>query len=217
MKNLLTILIVLIIQAVALAIFIFGGTYNISTSNHDNGFVNWWLSVGATRAVKHQSRGITVPPLDNPALVQQGFMHYDDMCVQCHGAPGKDPDEIAKGLWPKAPNLSMSSDNWTSAQLFWITKNGIKFSAMPAWGATHDDDKIWAMVAFIEKLPKMSPSDYQQMQTNTAKSEKSPEQKEEHENAKPAVHNDNHGNTNPPEQKTENPTPHSEQQTNHNH
>lgn len=201
MKIILTIIIVLVVQALALAVFIFSGAYNVSTSNHDNGFINWWLSVGATRAVKHHASGITVPPLDDPALVQEGFMHYDDMCVQCHGAPGKDPDEIAKGLWPKAPNLSMCPDNWTPAQLFWITKNGIKFSAMPGWGATHDDHKIWAMVAFIEKLPKMSPADYQQMSTNSVKSEKP---SNEHENANPA-------------QKTDNPAPHSEQQTNHNH
>lgn len=177
---LLTILIVLAVEAVILAVFVFSGAYNVSTSNHDNGFVNWWLSVGATRAVKHHAHGITPPPLDNPALVQEGFMHYDDMCVQCHGAPGKEPDEIAKGLWPKAPNLSKSPDDWTPAQLFWITKNGIKFSAMPGWGATHDDHKIWAMVAFIEKLPKMSAADYQQMSTNTVKNGKSDEDHDEH-------------------------------------
>lgn len=206
-KILLTIFIVLIIQTLALAIFIFSGAYNVSTSNHDNGFINWWLSVGATRAVKHHARGINVPPLDNPALVQEGFMHYDDMCVQCHGAPGKEPDEIAKGLWPKAPNLSMSPDNWSPAQLFWITKNGVKFSAMPAWGATHDDHKIWAMVAFIEKLAIMSPADYQQMQTNTVKN--SSKDQDEHESANPPGHHD--------QQKSGNPAPHSEQQTNLNH
>ena len=166
-----TIVIAVVIVAIGWTIFVFAGAYNVSTANHDNGFVNWWLDTGATRAVKHHASGIKAPPLDNPAMVQEGFQHYNEMCVQCHGAPGKDPDEIAKGLWPEAPNLSKTVPDWTPAQLFWITKNGIKFSAMPGWGATHSDEKIWAMVAFMEKLPKLSPSDYHQMETNTVKTD----------------------------------------------
>lgn len=31
---------------------------------------------------------------------------------------------------------------------------------MPAWGATHDDDRMWAMVAFIRSLPELDESQY---------------------------------------------------------
>lgn len=165
-----TIVIAVVIVVVGWTIFVFTGSYNVSTTNHDNGFVNWWLAQGAVRSVKNHASGIKAPSLDDPAMIQEGFQHYDEMCVQCHGAPGKDTDEIAKGLWPEAPDLSKSVPHWTPAQLFWITKNGIKFSAMPGWGATHDDKKLWAMVAFMEKLPKLSASDYHQMETNTVKS-----------------------------------------------
>lgn len=160
---------VLVAQAVGLAIFIFSGAYNVSTSNHDNGFVNWWLARGAVRSVRHHASSITAPALDNPAIIQEGFKHYDDMCVQCHGAPGKDSDEIGKGLWPVAPDLAKSANHWTPAEIFWITKYGVKFSAMPGWGATHDDKKLWAITAFVEKLPKLSAADYAQMETNTVK------------------------------------------------
>ena len=32
---------------------------------------------------------------------------------------------------------------------------------MPAWGPTHDDQRIWAMVAFLQKLPDLTPEQYQ--------------------------------------------------------
>lgn len=172
-KILLAIVIVLLVEAVGWIMFVYTGAYNVSTSNHDNAFFNWWLDTGATRAVKHHAAGISAPSLDDPAMVQEGFKHYDEMCVQCHGAPGKPPDEIAKGLWPEAPDLARTAPDWTPAQLFWITKNGIKFSAMPGWGATHSDDKLWAITAFMEKLPKLSPADYHEMETNTAAAEQS--------------------------------------------
>ena len=36
-------------------------------------------------------------------------------------------------------------------------------SAMPAWGTTLDDPAIWELVAFIERMPAMSPEDYQHL------------------------------------------------------
>ena len=166
-KAVLIIAVILVVEIIGWAVFVYSGTYNVSTSNHDNAFINWSLDTGTTRSVKEQARGITAPSIDNPAMVQEGFKHYRAMCMQCHGAPGKESGEIAKGLWPEAPDLGKAVSDWTPAQLFWITKNGIKFSAMPAWGPTHSDEKIWDIVAFLEKLPKLSPADYKQMDANT--------------------------------------------------
>ena len=45
--------------------------------------------------------------------------------------------------------------------VFWIVKHGIKASGMPSWGPTHDDQRIWAMVAFLQKLPQLTPEQYQ--------------------------------------------------------
>lgn len=32
---------------------------------------------------------------------------------------------------------------------------------MPAWGATHDDDAIWPVVAFMTKLPELNATLYE--------------------------------------------------------
>jgi CRISPR/Cas system CMR subunit Cmr4 (Cas7 group RAMP superfamily) len=40
-------------------------------------------------------------------------------------------------------------------QLFWIV--GVKMTAMPSFGATHTDEEVCGIVAFIEKLPRTSP------------------------------------------------------------
>jgi hypothetical protein len=44
--------------------------------------------------------------------------------------------------------------------MFWTIKHGIKMSAIPAWGKSHDDEAIWNMVAFVRKAPGMSAPDY---------------------------------------------------------
>src|SRR3546814_18006127 len=72
---------------------------------------------------------------------------------------------MSQGLYPQAPILFKGSDRSASEQ-FWIIKHGIKMTAMPAWGKTHDDRLIWDMVAFIRQLPSLSPAQYQAMTQN---------------------------------------------------
>ena len=40
-------------------------------------------------------------------------------------------------------------------------------TGMPAFGKTHPDDKIWAIVSFLEKLPGMTKEQYQALDEET--------------------------------------------------
>ena len=53
-------------------------------------------------------------------------------------------------------------------EIFWVTKYGIKMTGMPAWGKTHSDKKIWAIVTFVKKLPNMSAEEYEKMENTYA-------------------------------------------------
>jgi mono/diheme cytochrome c family protein len=66
---------------------------------------------------------------------------------------------MSAGLYPPAPELARGN-TLSPAEQFWIIKHGVKLTAMPAWGKTHDDELIWDMVAFIRQLPSMSPQQY---------------------------------------------------------
>ena len=59
--------------------------------------------------------------------------------------------DIGKGLYPTPPDLALAARRYTAAELFWIIKNGIKMTGMPAW-SDHSDEEIWATVAFLQKL-----------------------------------------------------------------
>jgi len=39
----------------------------------------------------------------------------------------------------------------------------VKMTGMPSFGATHDDDEVWSIIAFVEKLPGMSVEQYRQL------------------------------------------------------
>lgn len=157
---------VAILAALGLGI-VRSGLYSVAATYPDRRPVEWLLSTTMDHSVQRHAAGLPVPPLDSSALVQTGFQHYRGMCVECHGAPGVEPADLAHGLNPSPPELVESAGDWQPAELFWITKNGVRMSGMPAWGPTHSDDKIWAIVAFVRRLPKMTEAEYRALDRKT--------------------------------------------------
>jgi mono/diheme cytochrome c family protein len=115
-------------------------------------------------SAKSHAQEITAPVNLSEEQAREGFRVYRGACVYCHGAPQQDPGDIGKGLNPKAPYLGDTVRDWTSAQLFWIIKNGIKMTGMAAYGESLKDDEIWNAVAFVRKLPGLTQAQYKQLE-----------------------------------------------------
>ncbi|MGH8461066.1 MAG: c-type cytochrome [Stenotrophobium sp.] len=156
-----TVIVVLIFIAIGEGLFVYSGLYNIGADDHHTRPVFALLKTLRERSVDVRSKDITVPNLENPQLVLKGAGQYAAMCTGCHLAPGMTDSEIRPGLYPQPPNLSQMRVD--PKQAFWVIKHGIKMSAMPAWGFSHDDATIWCMVAFLQKLPDMTPTAYKDM------------------------------------------------------
>ncbi len=153
----------LIIFVIVIGSGLSGALYNVSTLSPDPGFLRWIFSSTSDNSVKYHANGIKVPSLTDSSMIAMGFDHYNEMCVTCHSGPGLSKSEAGIGLYPEAPNLARSAEHLSPQELFWVIKNGIKSTGMPGFARTHADDKIWAMVAFLEKMKDMTPQDYQAM------------------------------------------------------
>jgi len=163
MKNftaqVITIAVTLGVPAIGAGAFAWSGLYDIGADDHHTRPVFAILQTLRDRSIRSRSEGLTVPNLDDPQLILKGAGQYAAMCTGCHLSPGVDDTELRAGMYPQPPNLSRGHVDPKEA--FWVIKHGIKMSAMPAWGiAGHDDATIWSMVAFLEKLPGMSPAEY---------------------------------------------------------
>lgn len=142
-------------------IFIYLGIYNIGADAPHWKFVYNTLDTLRERSIASYSKGIKPPAdLNDPKRIATGAGLYTEMCTGCHLGPGVEKSEMSQGLYPAAPELAKAGTDHTPAQQFWMIKHGVKLSAMPAWGKTHNDELIWDMVAFIRQLPKMTPEQY---------------------------------------------------------
>ena len=140
--------------------FIFSGIFSVAADDPHWAATRWLLEAARERSIAARAGGITVPPLDDPKLIAIGAEHYSEMCTKCHLAPGIEGSELRRGLYPQPPNLVEHGSGHSPQETFWIIKHGLKMTGMPAWGATHDDHSIWGLVAFLHKLPELSPEAY---------------------------------------------------------
>ena len=95
-----------------------------------------------------------------PDLVTLGAGHFHGGCAFCHGAPGVPAGPVADGMLPPPPDLATQMRPWRDRELFWIVKHGIKYTGMPAWPAQQRDDEVWALVAFLRRLPALDADGY---------------------------------------------------------
>ena len=155
----------------AAAVGIYAGLYNIAADVPHTQPVYWLFETVRDRSVEARARDVVVPnDLNDPNRISRGAGQYADMCSGCHLAPGMKRTEISRGLYPRAPELRRKTD-LTSAEQFWIVKHGVKMTGMPAWSVTHDDELLWDVVAFVRKLPELTPEQYETLVKNAPKHE----------------------------------------------
>ena len=139
------------------------GLYDVSADVPHGEVAGWLLATASRASVARRAANIDVPDLTDRKLRLAGANDFEAMCADCHGAPGKRPQALGRGLNPRPPDLAESALRMTAAELFWVTKHGIRMTGMPAWGASHDDEALWPVVAFVTALPQLSADDYQAM------------------------------------------------------
>jgi hypothetical protein len=159
------------------AILVWSGVYNIASSVPHWGATEWLMEKIREQSISAHSKGIIVPPLRGGNFINVGFRHYHTMCRLCHNAPGHTRTEISQGLYPAPPDFTVNDTRLPSdAEVFWIARNGIKMTGMPAFGSTHSEEELWEIVFFAKRVPNMKPEEYRAME----KSEKLREGGEHH-------------------------------------
>lgn len=149
------------------ATLLYGGAFPAAADEPHWQITTRIIEVVRDRSVQTRSGNIVVPPLDDERLVVRGAGDYAQMCAGCHGAPGAAESELRRGLNPVPPSLM--EHRMDPRRSFWVIKHGLKMTAMPAWGSSHDDESVWSIVAFVDKLPGMTADDYRNIVARSPK------------------------------------------------
>ncbi len=148
----LTVVGTLIFGVVGALVVVYSGMVEVAATKHPSALTSWFLNTTRDHSIHTRALSIAVPGLDAPGMLQLGAGHYKEMCVGCHGAPGVEAGDAAQGLEPAPPVLyqgpPMTKED--AAETFWVVKNGIQMTGMPAFGKTHDDNRAVGRRRFRE-------------------------------------------------------------------
>ena len=161
MRFVLVILGLAVATAVGSLAFIYSGLADVAATSPHWPITGWFLATTMETSVRRHARGIAPPAsVGDDDRVREGAPAYDAMCASCHGAPGRDPGVVGRGLNPEPPVLAKEAEGWSPSEIFWVTSHGIRMTGMPAFGPTHTDEELWVVVALVKRLPRLSAADY---------------------------------------------------------
>ena len=170
MKFLLGALFTVFVAIVSVFAVVTSGVVNVGADQEHSPMMFSFLETARNRSIENASKDIVVPDLEK-VDISSGGADYKDMCAGCHLSPGVAQTDFSEGLYPKPPNFTKADivkryqTEDGAKQGFWAIKHGIMASGMPTWGASHDDARMWAMVAFIRSLPDLDENQYTMLTT----------------------------------------------------
>jgi Cytochrome C oxidase, cbb3-type, subunit III len=118
-------------------------------------------------AIPIEKRNTPNPVRLTPEVLQESLEHFADHCATCHANDGSGQTPIGKNVYPKAPDLRLDdTQSLSDGELFWVIHNGIRFTAMPAWGEGDPEKDLdsWKLVHFIRYLPKIRQEELEEME-----------------------------------------------------
>ena len=147
-------------------------------ANQQPGAVETWFARQVRSAtVPRDARDRANPIADSPQIQSEARAHWADHCAGCHANDGSGESLMGKRTYPPAPDMRLAStQQLTDGELFYIIQNGIRFTAMPAWGggtnehSGHDEEDSWKLVRFIRHLPSLTWEEKKEMQQMNPKS-----------------------------------------------
>jgi len=156
LKTALVLAVIVVGGAIAYA---YSGYYDVSVGTGHNAVTHWFLSTLRYNSIKRRAEELEVPPMNDRDMVRAGAVSYDQGCAGCHGRPGREPSD---SFDPRPPALTRH--NHDPAYTFWVVRNGIKMSAMPARGEDRmADEQVWEVAAFLQDASRLTEGEYREM------------------------------------------------------
>ena len=138
------------------------------------------IEVFIARQIRHLAIPIEKRQAQNPIpssldVMKESLEHFANHCATCHANDGSGQTPIGKNVYPRAPDLRLAdTQSMSDGEIFWVIHNGIRFTAMPAWGEGDpaQDMGSWALVHFIRHLPQLTSKELDQMKALNPKTKK---------------------------------------------
>jgi len=173
-----------VVVAVLAAAVILLNAHGFSAGSQPTALETWVARWARSAALPADARARANPVSNTPEVLADARAHWADHCATCHANDGSGDTFMGRHSYPPAPDMRLpATQRMTDGELFYIIQNGVRLTAMPAWGSESEHDALdsWKLVRFIRHLPNLTDDEKAQMKKLNPKSpaELKEEQEEE--------------------------------------
>lgn len=143
----------------------------------------WIARRARMAAIPRDALASSNPVPNTPEVLAAARAHWADHCASCHGNDGSGESLMGKRTYPPAPDMRLpETQQMSDGALFYIIQNGVRMTAMPAWGGgDHDEQDSWRLVRFIRHLPSLTFEEKKEMEKLNPKGPDDRKEEEEEE------------------------------------
>ena len=115
------------------------------------------------RIAREMPAASPIPATDENLIA--GASLYEDKCEFCHGTADQ-PSAVGRSTFPRSPQLWIKRPNGTVGvsddpvgETYWKVRNGIRLTAMPAYGSTLSETQLWQVSLLLSLAAKPLPDE----------------------------------------------------------
>lgn len=159
--------VVVTVGAAAFALMLHSG---VSTRDEPSGIEATIARAAKRLAVPAGARALAAPPeVFSSISLADARAHWASHCANCHADDGSGATPMGRNLYPRPPDMrAKPTQQLTDGELYFVIKNGVRLTGMPAWGEPGGADlETWALVAFIKTLPRLTADELAEIRRST--------------------------------------------------
>jgi thiosulfate dehydrogenase len=147
-----------VLVPLALAVYFYTGMAPVATSADAMPFEKRMADAALHAHLdKEMPKNLPIPA--DETNFAAGAKVYVNYCAACHGLPGQAETAIAKGEFPRPPQLfngkGVTDD--PPGETYWKVANGIRLTGMPAFRQTLSDTQAWQVSLLLANADRISP------------------------------------------------------------
>ncbi|MEA2666990.1 MAG: hypothetical protein QOI11_3934 [Candidatus Eremiobacteraeota bacterium] len=148
---------------VLLALVVFGAVETGAVPARADGALmpgeNWMAHTSLKATMVREAPKPPYPFTQTDADIATGAKLYVQNCAVCHGTANSTPTSIARGLGVRAPQFNKHDvmDD-PEGETYWKIEHGIRFTGMPAYDKSLEEQAIWQIAYFLKRTPDHLPA-----------------------------------------------------------
>ncbi len=133
------------------------GWYPIGADNPPSSMERRLANMAMDAYVEGHAPSQENPFKPTPENLTSGAQTYEMHCALCHGGAAQRISVMRTKFNPPVPQIINRIPGDPDANLWWVTKHGIRMTGMPSWDRVLSDDDIWKVILFVKHSDKLPP------------------------------------------------------------